>query len=185
MANESIKSLNDAQKRIADLKRQISDWETQVKELEHRYPEFVDNPAHPLNRPFTLNKNSVLYLPTLDKNRHFPMKFEDLCKHFDQYHYPLYFTDEESCSIFDSIFPILSDLIAFKVRYDSGANMVPSRANPVYCVYLDTESNPNTFRYDLTENRAFPMVYFSSEAIANNCCTWLNYKYKMGNYATK
>lgn len=182
MANENIKSLYNAQKRIADLKKQMADCETQIKELEHRYPEFVDNPNNSLNKPYTLAKTSVLYFPTLDKNRHFAMKFEDLCKHFDQYHYPLYFTDEESCAVFDSIFPLLSDLIAFKVKYDSGRNMVPSTANPVFMVYMDTTKAPNVFTNKEVKTEALPLVYFSSQEIANQCCTWLNYKYKLGNY---
>ena len=52
MANENIKSLSEAQTKIAELKQQIADKETQLKELQNRYPEFVDNPAHILNKPF-------------------------------------------------------------------------------------------------------------------------------------
>ena len=36
MANEHIKSLNEAEARIAELKRQMSACETQIKELQSR-----------------------------------------------------------------------------------------------------------------------------------------------------
>ena len=180
MANEHIQSLHDAQLQIAELKKQIAERETQMKELQNRYPSFVDNPSNNLNKPVTINKETVLYFPTLDKNRHFGMKFEDVCKHFDQYHYPLYFTDEESCSIFDSIFPVLGDLIKFKVTYESGANTVPSRGNSVYSVYFNVENN--RFEFESNTDKVLPIIYFNSIEVAKNCCTWLNYKYNVGIY---
>lgn len=180
MANENIKSLTEAEARIAELKRQMSACETQIKELQSRSSTFVDNPNHILNKEISLSKSSVMYIPTNDKNRHYSMKVEDMDKHFDHIHYPLYFHDEVSCSIFDSIFPILNDLIKFKVMYDPSTNINPSISNPVYLVYLDTHEN--IFKNKLVKVECVPTIYFGSEEIANNCCTWLNYKYSLGQY---
>lgn len=184
MANENIKSLSEAQTKIAELKQQIADKETQLKELQNRYPEFVDNPAHILNKPFIPKKDSVLYIPTLDSNRHYAMKFEDLSRNFDQYHYPLYFTDEESCTVFDKIFNVLKDLIKFKVMYEpSDIGTVPNTNYPKWEVYLD--STTNTFMKKQVTNEVLPCVYFANIDIANNCCIWLNYKYGLGVYKRK
>lgn len=181
MANENIKSLAEAQAKMTEIQNRMLDYDNQIKELQHRSLTFVDNPVNPINREVTPTDSSVLYLPTLDKNRHFSMKYSDLCKYFDKYHIPLYFDNEESCSIFDSLFPVLKDLIKFKVIYDSGANMTPSKTNAVFMVYLDTQTNQ--FVYKQTMYEALPTVYFSNQEIANNCCIWMNYKYKLGNYS--
>lgn len=183
MANEDIKSLAKAVEKITELQKMMSDYDTQVKELQHRSLSFVDNPANPINREFTPTDNSVLYIPTLDKNRHFSMKYSDLSRYFDKFHIPLYFDNEEACSIFDSIFPILSDLIKFKVVFDSGTNMTPSPSNPVCGVYLDQTTESFQVKTNIT-NEAVPTIYFSSPEIARNCCIWLDYKYKLGAYKT-
>lgn len=183
MANENIKSLNDAENRIAELKRQISAYETQIKELETRSVKFVDNPSNVINKEITLSKANTIYIPTNDKNRHYSMKVEDLDKHFDQFHYPLYFHSEIACSIFDSIFPLINDLIKFKNYYDMTTDMTPTKANPVYLVYMDT--NENVFKYRKVDSEGIPTIYFGTEEIAENCCTWLNYKYRLGNYSNR
>lgn len=180
MANETIKSLADAQKKISELQKQVLDYETQIKELQHRGLSFVDNPANPINRPFTPKDESVLYIPTLDKNRHFGMKFSDLCRYFDKYHLPVYFDNEEACSIFDSVFPVLNDLIKFKVMFDSGTPITPSGKSPAFIIKLDQKANKFTY-YETLD--FYTSVYFSSLEIAENCCTWLNYKYGFGSYS--
>lgn len=183
MANENIKSLAEAQAKITEIQNRMLDYDNQIKELNHRSLTFVDNPANPINREFTPVDNSVLYIPTLDKNRHFSMKYSDITKYFDKYHIPVYFDNEEACSIFDSVFSLLRDLIKFKVIYDSGTNMTPSNTNPVFMVYLDTQTNQFVSKQTMYE--ALPTVYFSSAEIASNCCIWLNFKYKLGSYHKK
>ena len=180
MANENIVSLKDAEAKISELKNQIANYETQIKELQSRSLTFVDNPNHILNKEISLAKSNVMYIPTNDKNRHYSMKVEDMDKHFDPIHYPLYFHDEVSCSVFDSIFPILNDLIKFKTLYDPSTNINPSASNPVYLVYLNTTTN--VFETELVKDKCVPTVYFGYKDIAENCCTWLNYKYGLGKY---
>ena len=180
MANENISSMKEAQQTIEGLKKLIMMKETEMKELQNRYPTFVDNPSNNLNKEVVLRKESVLYFPTLDKNRHFAMKFDDVNKLVDQFHIPVYFTEEESCSIFDRLFPVINDLIKFKVTFESGKFIQPSPNNEMYEVYLDSVTN--SFKYDKTTNRVQPTIYFISEDVAKNCCIWLNYKYGYGEY---
>ena len=180
MANDNIKSLNEADKRIAELQAQIASAQTQIKELQTRSSNFVDNPNNSLNKEVVLSRGSVLYIPTNDSKRHYSMKLEDIAKHFHQYHYPIYFHNEVECSIFDSLSTLLFDLIKFKNKYDSSTDMNPTKANPVYLVYLDTDVNK--FVYTKTSNMAIPTIYFGSMEVAENCCTWLNYRYGLGDY---
>ena len=181
MANEHIKSLNDANTKIQELQNKIKSAELEIKELQSRSSDFVDNPNNILNKQLGLSKTSTLYIPTNDSKRHYGMKLEDLAKHFDQFHYPIYFHNEIECSIFDSLTPLLFDLIKFKNIYDVTTDMNPTKSNPVYLVYRDTDLNK--FVYTKTTNMSVPTIYFGSMEVAEKCCTWLNYKYKLGPYA--
>ena len=180
MANEHITSSKQAEQKIAELKQQIATLDTQMKELQNRYPEFVDTPNHPLNKPFIPKKDSVLYIPTLDKNRHYAMKFEDMSRNFDQYHYPVYFTNEESCALFDRTFELLNDLIKFKVMYEPSETSMPSLRNMMWVVAYDTEEQK--FITYTVNSQIQTTIYFKDANVAENCCIWLNYKYKFGDY---
>lgn len=183
MANEHITSSKQAEQKIAVLKQQIAILDTQMKELQNRYPEFVDTPNHPLNKPFIPKKDSILYIPTLDKNRHYAMKFEDMSRNFDQYHYPVYFTNEESCALFDRTFELLNDLIKFKTMYEPSETSTPNSRNVMWVVYY----NPETMQFQKRSvgTEVSTTIYFKNEEIAENCCIWLNYKYKFGDYKNR
>ena len=180
MAN--LTSWNDAKKRIETLQKSITEQQRQLKEIESHIAEFVDNPQNPINEKKTIGPTEILYIPTLSDRKHYPMKKEDLDRHFDDIHMPIYFTDEHSCFLFDSIITVLMDMLKFKAMYDDNGNIKPTRVQPLYTIYLNTETN----MFVSTESCIFSMyntVYFSSQELADNCAIWLNYKYELGPYA--
>ena len=182
MANENIKSLYDADARIKELETEATKLRNQINELSHRCTEFVDNPRHYINKEVQITPQTVMYIPTMDKNRHFAIKVGDMDKHFDKFHYPTYFLNEQSCCIFDSIFPYLNDLIKFKTAFDASGNMNPSKANPVYHIIFDVAANK--FFSRVCDVIYSPVdVYFSTKEIADQCCIWMNYKYGLGEYS--
>ena len=184
MANENIKSLYEANERIQALETNATDIRNQINELTHRCTEFVDNPRHYINKEVQITPQTVMYIPTMDKNRHFAIKVEDMDKHFDKFHYPAYFINEQACCIFDSIFPYLSDMIKFKVTFDVSGNMNPSKANPVWGVVFD--NGMNSFIVESHSVIYSPSdIFFSTKEIAEQCCIWLNYKNGTGRYSKK
>ena len=56
MANEHIKSLNDANTKIQELQNKIKSAELEIKELQSRSSDFVDNPNNILNKQLGLSK---------------------------------------------------------------------------------------------------------------------------------
>ena len=176
----NLKSWNDAQSKMNALQKSITECQRQLNEIQAHTLEFVDNPKNIINRPATIPNGNNIYIPVNNERKHYNMKLDDLKRHFDDHHLPLYFTDEQSCCIFDSVFPILNDLIKFKTTFDISGDMRVSKSNPVYYVYLNNDVDE--FKFNKTENEQCSTIYFSSAEIAENCCIWLNYKYGKGNY---
>ena len=117
----NINSWNEAQKRIAQLQKAITEQQRQLKEIESHTVEFVDNPKNPINHKEVIGDTDIIYIPTGADRKQYPMKKEDLDRHFDEAHMPLYFTNEHSCMLFNSIFTVLKDMLKFKTRiYDTG-----------------------------------------------------------------
>lgn len=182
MAN--LTSWHEAKQKMESLQRTMTECQRQLKEIEGHVAEFVDNPQNPINVPENITDTSILYIPTLSDRKHYPMKKEDLDRHFDEVHMPIYFTNEHSCFLFDSILTVLMDMLKFKAMYDDDGNIRPTNNNALYTVYLDTESN--IFVATGANNKTmYNTVYFSNQEIANNCAIWLNYKYSLGKYSDK
>lgn len=177
----NINSWNEAQKRIAQLQKAITEQQRQLKEIESHTVEFVDNPKNPINHKEVIGDTDIIYIPTGADRKQYPMKKEDLDKHFDEAHMPLYFTNEHSCMLFNSIFTVLKDMLKFKTMFDDDGNIKPTKQNPLYFVYLDTDVNK--FRCNRTDCMCTTTVYFSTQEIAENCAIWLNYKYGLGDYS--
>lgn len=177
----NIESWNEAQKRIAQLQKAIAEQQRQLKEIESHTVEFVDNPKNPINQKEVIGDTDIIYVPTEADRKHYPMKKEDLDRHFDNTHMPIYFTNEHSCMMFNSIFPVLKDMLKFKITFDDDGIIKPTVNNKLYYVYLDTEINE--FVWGVSSNECVTTIYFSSDEVAKNCAIWLNYKYGLGNYS--
>lgn len=176
----SIESWNEALNEIQNLQNTINENQRKIKEIESHTTEYVDNPRNIINKDIQVSDSAMVYVPVLNDRRHYTIKLEELKRHFDDFHLPLFYNDEQSVFAFDSVIVFLNDLIRFKNTYDFSGIVKPSVTNPAYYVYLDTKNN--VFQFDQTSNRQMTTIYFSTLEIAKKCCTWLNYKYKKGPY---
>ena len=177
----NIQSWKQAQERMNQLQKAIAEQQRQLKEIESHTVEFVDNPKNIINQVKPIGQTDILYVPTEADRKYYQMKKEDMDRHFDNTHMPIFFTDENSCQIFNSMFNIIKDLIKFKVTFDNNGNMKPSKTNKLCYVYLDSETN--TFTIGTTDKEVLTTIYFSNFEIANNCAIWMNYKYGLGSYS--
>ena len=135
MAN--LTSWQEAKQKMESLQRTMTECQRQLKEIEGHVAEFVDNPQNPINIPEKITDTTILYIPTLSDRKHYPMKKEDLDRHFDEIHMPIYFTNEHSCYLFDNILTVLMDMLKFKAMYDDDGNIRPTTAQPLHTVYLN------------------------------------------------
>ena len=177
----NINSWNEAQKRIAQLQKAITEQQRQLKEIESHTVEFVDNPKNPINQKEVIGDTDIIYIPTEADRKQYPMKKEDLDRHFDNTHMPIYFTNEHSCMMFNSIFTVLKDMLKFKTMFDDDGNIRPNHTNRLCYVYFDTDENE--FTWGDSNKECVTTVYFSSDEVAKNCAIWLNYKYGLGVYS--
>lgn len=178
--NEDVKSLKEAQQRVDDITNKIKELEMQKKNLQSRYTSFLDNPQHQLNLKVNTSPETTVFFPMYvdsnSGNTHFAMRYSEVLKHFDEDHMPIYFINEVPCAVFADIYKQLQDILKFKMLYDKYPNNKVSNGEAAYYVTFDLAENK--FVTQTTDRYQTTTVYFYDETVANNCCTWMNYKYK-------
>lgn len=176
--NPEINSMKSADKALADINQRLLELETQKKELTAALPNFVDNPKHMINQTRVIPADCPIHIPVVSETGHISMEYRRLKGIMNsEVNLPIFFEVEGECNTFLNVFKYLKDIIKFKHVYEP---IFSEDAD--YYITFDRNKNEFVCHTGIKSEHNPTVVYFLDETICKNCCLWLNYRYKCGEY---